>query len=96
MTPINGILIPLGYQTIGGASSATVPAGTTHFAFGSSTNKDHTHTHILVGGVECVVLAGEVIGLWTRGYTPTIARLNETWFANEVAFYKISPNASFS
>jgi hypothetical protein len=96
MTPINGILIPLGYQTILNAGSATVPAGTTHFAFGSSANKDHTHTHILVGAVECVVPTGEVIGLWTRGHTPTISRLNETNFANEVAFYKISPNASFS
>ncbi len=96
MIPINGILIPLGYQTIAGAGSATVPDGTTHFAFGSSANKDHTHTHVFVGGVECVVPTGEIIGLWTRGYTPTISRLDTSAFANEVAFYKISPNASFS
>jgi len=96
MIPINGILIPLGFQTIAGAGSATVPAGTTHFAFGSSANKDHTHTHILVGGLQCVVPTGGVIGLWTRGHTPTISRTNSSEFANEVAFYKISPNASFS
>lgn len=88
MIPVNGILIPLGSEDIAGAGTATVPAGTTHFAFGPST-KTNTHVHVLVGGTECIFPSGVPIRLWGRGINPVIAKTADSTFFTDITYFKI-------
>jgi hypothetical protein len=95
MIPTNGVLIGLGKLALADSSegpATTVPAGTTHFAFGytSTSDKTRTHGHIQLAGQDCILQPGQLYALHTHTYKPAIRKnsvADDTF--QEVSFYRI-------